>query len=185
MVHAIMPTETLSREEVQEELYHCYRSFFGSWSRRFRGLFSRKEIKRRTYWYMAAQGIVNQFRKLFWVAISHVPEPISQFRHNISSHYILPRIVSCRNAHSLSAKGTRELSLAKTINWFNFRINLCLWNSGGFFPNMVFKNFWFQKRREAQSPLPCQVCFPRNFLHSARASSWLRELRCSRVSNRR
>jgi len=65
MVHAIMPTETLSREEVQEELYRCYRSFFGSWSRRLRGLFSRKEIKRRVYWYMAAQNIVNQFRRLF------------------------------------------------------------------------------------------------------------------------
>jgi anaerobic magnesium-protoporphyrin IX monomethyl ester cyclase len=65
MVHAIMPTETLSREEVQEELYHCYRSFFGSWSRRFRGLFSTKEIKRRVYWYMAFRGIVNQFRTLF------------------------------------------------------------------------------------------------------------------------
>ena len=65
MVHAIMPTETLSREEVQEELYRCYRSFFGSWSRRLQGLFSRKEIKRRVYWYMAAQNIVNQFRRLF------------------------------------------------------------------------------------------------------------------------
>ncbi|MFB0501345.1 MAG: radical SAM protein [Candidatus Bathyarchaeia archaeon] len=65
MVHAIMPTETLSREEVQEELYNCYRSFFGSWSRRLRGLLSRKEIKRRVYWYMAARGIINQFRTLF------------------------------------------------------------------------------------------------------------------------
>ncbi len=65
MVHAIMPTETLSREEVQEELYNCYRSFFGSWSRRLRGLFSRKEIKRRVYRYMAARGIINQFRTLF------------------------------------------------------------------------------------------------------------------------
>ncbi len=65
MVHAIMPTETLSREEVQKELYRCYRSFFGSWSRRLRGLFSKKEIKRRVYWYMATQDIVNQFRRLF------------------------------------------------------------------------------------------------------------------------
>jgi anaerobic magnesium-protoporphyrin IX monomethyl ester cyclase len=65
MVHAIMPTETLSREEVQEELYRCYRDFYGSWSRRLRGLFSKKEIKRRVYRYMAAQDIVNQFRKLF------------------------------------------------------------------------------------------------------------------------
>ncbi len=65
MVHAIMPTETLSREEVQEELYYCYRDFYGSWSRRLRGLFSLKEIKRRVYWYMSIRGIVNQFQALF------------------------------------------------------------------------------------------------------------------------
>ena len=65
MIHAIMPTETLSREEVQEELYKCYRSFFGSWSRRLRGIFSANEIKRRTYRYMASQGIVKQFKSLF------------------------------------------------------------------------------------------------------------------------
>ncbi|MFQ6064552.1 MAG: B12-binding domain-containing radical SAM protein [Candidatus Bathyarchaeia archaeon] len=65
MVHAIMPTETLSREEVQKELYRCYRSFFGSWSRRLRGLFSANEIKRRVYRYMATQGIVGQFKKMF------------------------------------------------------------------------------------------------------------------------
>ncbi len=64
MIHAIMPTETLSREEVQDELYKCYRSFFGSWSRRIRGLFSRNEIKRRVYLYMATRGIVKQFRNL-------------------------------------------------------------------------------------------------------------------------
>ena len=65
MVHAIMPTETLSREEVQEELYKCYRNFFGSWSRRLRGIFSINEIKRRVYRYMATQGIVKQLRSLF------------------------------------------------------------------------------------------------------------------------
>jgi len=65
MVHAIMPTETLSREEVQEELYKCYRSFFGSWSRRLSGIFSTNEIKRRVYRYMATRGIVKQFRSLF------------------------------------------------------------------------------------------------------------------------
>ena len=65
MVHAIMPTETLSRKEVQEELYKCYRSFFGSWSRRLKGLFSTNEIKRRVYWYMATRGIVRQFRSLY------------------------------------------------------------------------------------------------------------------------
>jgi anaerobic magnesium-protoporphyrin IX monomethyl ester cyclase len=65
MVHAIMPTETLSRKTVQEELYECYRSFYGSWSRRVRMLFSRNEIRRRLSWYMARKGIVNQLKTLF------------------------------------------------------------------------------------------------------------------------
>ena len=65
MTHAIMPTETLSREEVQRELYNCYRSFYGSWRRRLQGIFSTNEIKRRTYRYMARQDIVKQFKILF------------------------------------------------------------------------------------------------------------------------
>jgi len=65
MVHAIMPTETLTRNEVQEELYNCYRSFYGSFSRRLQGLFSKNELKRRIYWYMAFKGILKQLRKLF------------------------------------------------------------------------------------------------------------------------
>jgi len=65
MVHAIMPTETLSRKEVQEELYECYRSFYGSWKRRFEGIFSQNELKRRVCWYMARRGIVEQFKRLF------------------------------------------------------------------------------------------------------------------------
>jgi len=65
MVHAIMPTETLSRKEVQEELYKCYRSFYGSWRRRLEGIFSRNELKRRINWYMAGRGIVKQFKTLF------------------------------------------------------------------------------------------------------------------------
>jgi anaerobic magnesium-protoporphyrin IX monomethyl ester cyclase len=64
MVHAIMPTETLSRKEVQEELYNCYRSFYGSISRRFQGLFSGNALKRRIYWYMAFRGIIRQFKNL-------------------------------------------------------------------------------------------------------------------------
>ena len=40
MVHAIMPTENLSRKDVQEELYECYRQFYGSWRRRLLGIFS-------------------------------------------------------------------------------------------------------------------------------------------------
>jgi len=65
MVHAIMPTETLSRKEVQEELYLCYRSFYGSWRRRFQGIFSRNELRRRVYWYMAGRGILGQLKTLF------------------------------------------------------------------------------------------------------------------------
>lgn len=64
MVHAIMSTETLSRKDVQEELFKCYRSFYGSWNRRIKGLFSRNELKRRIYWYMVGRGIIRQFRTL-------------------------------------------------------------------------------------------------------------------------
>lgn len=65
MVHAIMPTETLSRREVQEELYNCYRSFYGSFERRISGLFSGNKMKRRIYRYMAFRGILKQFKELF------------------------------------------------------------------------------------------------------------------------
>ncbi len=64
MTHAIMPTETLSRREVQEELYNCYRSFYGSMSRRFKGLFSTNKLKRRTYRYLASQGLLKALRDL-------------------------------------------------------------------------------------------------------------------------
>lgn len=65
MVHAIMPTETLSTKEVQEELYACYRSFYGSWTRRIGGLFSSNSLKRRVFWYMASRGVMDQFEKLY------------------------------------------------------------------------------------------------------------------------
>jgi anaerobic magnesium-protoporphyrin IX monomethyl ester cyclase len=65
MIHAIMPTETLSRKELQEELYKCYRSFYGSWNRRMKGLFSSNELKRRIYWYMLGRGIIGQLRALY------------------------------------------------------------------------------------------------------------------------
>jgi len=65
MVHAIMPTEHLSRKEVQEELYECYRSFYGSVKRRVKGLFSPNAIKRRTYKYLASQGILKALGGLF------------------------------------------------------------------------------------------------------------------------
>jgi len=49
MIHAIMPTEHLSRREVQEELYACYRRFFGSIPRGLRGLLSKNRLKRGAY----------------------------------------------------------------------------------------------------------------------------------------
>jgi len=64
MVHVIMPTETLTREQVQQELYNCYRSFFGSWRRRLQGIFSTNEIKRRAYRYMARQNVMRQLKSL-------------------------------------------------------------------------------------------------------------------------
>ena len=69
MAHAIMPTEVLSRMEVQEELYNCYRSFYGSWKRRFGGLFASNKLKRRLYRHMMGQGVVRQFRNLVQVTI--------------------------------------------------------------------------------------------------------------------
>ncbi len=65
MAHAVMGTETLSRLEVQEELYKCYNYFYGAWGRRIRGIFSTNEIKRRVNWHMAGKGIVAQLKELF------------------------------------------------------------------------------------------------------------------------
>jgi anaerobic magnesium-protoporphyrin IX monomethyl ester cyclase len=64
MVHAVMPTENLSRDEVQEELYQCYRSFYGSMRRRITGIFSRNKFKRITYQYLAGQGLLQSLRDL-------------------------------------------------------------------------------------------------------------------------
>jgi anaerobic magnesium-protoporphyrin IX monomethyl ester cyclase len=64
MVHAIMPTETLSRDELQRELHYCYRNFFGSWSRRIQGFFSKDHIKRRTYRYMIRQNVLSELKGL-------------------------------------------------------------------------------------------------------------------------
>jgi anaerobic magnesium-protoporphyrin IX monomethyl ester cyclase len=65
MIHAIMPTETLSPDEVQEELYGCYRDFYGSWSRRFSALFSRNQLKRKVFWHMARSGVLGKVKSLF------------------------------------------------------------------------------------------------------------------------
>jgi len=65
MIHAIMPTEHLTRAEVQQELTECYRNFFGSWNRRYTGLFSKNPIMKRTYQYLARQAILAGLRSLF------------------------------------------------------------------------------------------------------------------------
>jgi anaerobic magnesium-protoporphyrin IX monomethyl ester cyclase len=65
MAHAIMPTEYLSRKEIQEELYECYRSYYGSMKRRITGLFSPNVLKRRTYRHLMSQGLLNALRDLF------------------------------------------------------------------------------------------------------------------------
>jgi len=64
MIHSVMPTETLSTREVQEELYRCYRGFFGKLSRQLRGVFSSNMFKRKTYRYMASQSLLRQLRGL-------------------------------------------------------------------------------------------------------------------------
>jgi anaerobic magnesium-protoporphyrin IX monomethyl ester cyclase len=69
MAHAIMPTETLSRMEVQEELYNCYRSFYGSWRRKLGGVFSSNKLKARLYRHMMGQGVLRQFKNLIPLTI--------------------------------------------------------------------------------------------------------------------
>jgi len=64
MAHAIMPTETLTRKEVQEELWRCYRSFYGSLTKNITGVFSPNKIKRTLYRHMAGQYVLEKFRRL-------------------------------------------------------------------------------------------------------------------------
>jgi anaerobic magnesium-protoporphyrin IX monomethyl ester cyclase len=65
MIHSVMPTEHLSVSEVQEELYNCYRDFYGSMKRRITGVFSKNMFKRKTYRYMAGQGLLQYMRDLY------------------------------------------------------------------------------------------------------------------------
>ena len=65
MIHAVMPTEHLTVGEVQEEIYNCYRSFFGSRTRRYSALFSSNPITKKTYRYLAKKAILTNLRGLF------------------------------------------------------------------------------------------------------------------------
>jgi anaerobic magnesium-protoporphyrin IX monomethyl ester cyclase len=64
MVHAIMPTETLSRKEIQQELWRCYKTFYGSISKGISGVFSKNKLKRTVYRHMAGQFVLTKLRRL-------------------------------------------------------------------------------------------------------------------------
>ena len=64
MAHAIMPTQTLSRQQVQEELWKCYKFFWGSYRRNISGFFSKNMLKRKLYRHMAGQHVLAKFRRL-------------------------------------------------------------------------------------------------------------------------
>jgi anaerobic magnesium-protoporphyrin IX monomethyl ester cyclase len=64
MAHAVMPTETLSRAEVQEELYMCYKEFFAAPIQVLKGLFSSNEIKKRCYRHLAGKRVLSTLRQM-------------------------------------------------------------------------------------------------------------------------
>jgi len=64
MAHAIMPTENMTRKEVQEELWRCYRERYGSLADNIAGAFSKKKLKRNLYRHMAGQKVLKQLRNL-------------------------------------------------------------------------------------------------------------------------
>ncbi len=64
MAHAIMPTETMTRQDLQEELLKCYSSFYGSPMTIMRGLFSRNELKKRAYRHMAGKRVIGSLRQM-------------------------------------------------------------------------------------------------------------------------
>jgi anaerobic magnesium-protoporphyrin IX monomethyl ester cyclase len=64
MAHAIMSTETLSRKEVQEELWKCYRACYGSIPKNIAGIFSRKKLKRNLYRHYAGQQVLRKLKGL-------------------------------------------------------------------------------------------------------------------------
>jgi anaerobic magnesium-protoporphyrin IX monomethyl ester cyclase len=65
MAHAIMPTETLPRMDVQRELYYCYKDFYGSIVKGMRRLFAKNLVMRRAYRHMAKKGVIGSLRRLF------------------------------------------------------------------------------------------------------------------------
>jgi anaerobic magnesium-protoporphyrin IX monomethyl ester cyclase len=64
MAHAIMPTETLGRKEIQEELWKCYRARYGSIPKNIAGVFSKRKLKRNLYRHYARQQVLRKLRNL-------------------------------------------------------------------------------------------------------------------------
>jgi anaerobic magnesium-protoporphyrin IX monomethyl ester cyclase len=64
MAHAIMSTESLTKRDVQEELWRCYRSFYGSVTKNIAGVLSKNKLKRTLYRHMAGQFVLEKFRRL-------------------------------------------------------------------------------------------------------------------------
>jgi anaerobic magnesium-protoporphyrin IX monomethyl ester cyclase len=64
MAHAIMPTETISRRDLQGELLDCYKSFYGSPLAILKGLFSKNELKKRSYRHMAGKRVIGKLRQM-------------------------------------------------------------------------------------------------------------------------
>ncbi len=64
MAHAIMPTESLTRDEVQRELYYCYKAFYGSYTKGIAGVLSKNKLKRTIYRHMASQRLLGTLRDL-------------------------------------------------------------------------------------------------------------------------
>jgi anaerobic magnesium-protoporphyrin IX monomethyl ester cyclase len=64
MAHAIMSTDTLTRKEVQQELWKCYQTFYGSYKKNLAGIFSKNKLKRTLYRHMAGQHVLSKFKRL-------------------------------------------------------------------------------------------------------------------------
>jgi len=64
MAHAIMPTETLSKVEVQEELWRCYKERYGSITENIAGVFAKNRLKRNLYRHYAKEHVITKLRRL-------------------------------------------------------------------------------------------------------------------------
>jgi len=64
MAHAIMPTQTLTRKEVQEELWKCYQERYGSIVKNIAGALSKNKLKRNLYRFMAGQKVLKTLRSM-------------------------------------------------------------------------------------------------------------------------